>query len=261
MNRLDQKKGKSEIKPVVMREWIDRFLRRWEKLRGYPTIIATLLAVAIYFVVRAVAVQDDPAQLRFVESPSDPTIDLASTDGQPFKPVFSGETYETAERLRECGALLMAVFLSAFEEFQKHGHFPATSNMILADLQKRSLLPPGIEIGDGGLRSSFSELKLNYRSDPFSFEIISVPSSTAQGPAILFRFPLPPAEANSIMYFQFTPRTEPRIPTPFSAAEQLAAAGWSIRHWRGDVLPLDESAVRDLHSQDEWLRSRNRGSQ
>ncbi len=249
------------MKTGMMRERIGRFLARLAELRGYPTFITTLLAVAIYFAVRTFGVEDNPAQLRFVESPTDKTGDTTSEAGQPLKPVFSGESYDTAQRLRECGALLMAVFLSAFEEFQKQGHFPATINLTLADLQKRSLLPPGIEIREGVLRSPLSELTLNYRSDPFSFEIFSFPTSTAQGPPILFRFPLPPDEKNSIMYFQFSSGTIPHIPASFSTPEQLAAAGWSIRRWRGEPLPLDELSVRELNEQDGWLRSLNQGSQ
>lgn len=259
MNRSEQRK-KTVAKTGKVRERIDRFLLQLEKLRGYPVLIATFLVVAIYFVVRASGYEDNPAQLRFIESPRDQTGVVTTVAGQPSKPVFSGEAYETAQRLRECGALLMAVFLSAFEEFQKRGHFPTTSNVIIADLQKRTLLPPGIEINNGALRSSFSELKLNYRSDPFSFEIISYPITAAHGSAILFRFPLPPSETNSIMYFESGSGAAAPFPAQFSTVEQLSAAGWSIRHWRGERFPLNESAVRDLHEQDSWLRSVNKGS-
>ncbi len=261
MNRTEQKTEETAVKTGKVRQRIDRFLLRWEKVRGHPTLLVTLLAVAIYFVVRAFGVEDNPAQLKFIESPSDRTREANSAAaGQPLKTVFSGEAYDTAQRLRECGALLMAVSLSAFEEFQKRGHFPATLDVIFADLQKRSLLPPGIEIKDGVVRSALSELKLHYRPEPILFEIFSFPTNATQGSAILFRFPLPPGETNAIMYFESGPGAEPRFPAQFSTVEQLSAAGWSIRHWRGERLRLDESAVRDLHEQNSWLRSVNKGS-
>lgn len=259
MNRSEQKK-EIVAKPDKARNRIDRFLLAFEILRGYRSIIATLLVVAIYFVVRTLWVEDNPAQLRFIESPLDQTAAVTTDVGQASKPVFSGEAYETAQRLRECGGLLMAVFLSAFEELQRKGEFPATINVTLADLQNRSLLPPGMEIRDDVLRSDLSELKLNYRPDPFSFEIFSIPTNAAHGSAMLFRFPLPPGETNSIIYFESGSGAEPRLPAQFSTIEQLSAAGWSVRHWRGERLPLDESAVRDLHEQDSWLRSVNKES-
>lgn len=260
MKRTEQKKEGTAIKTGMMRERIDRFFLRWEKVRGYPTLIVTLLAVATYFVVRTFGVEDNPAQLRFIESPSDRSSETLSATGQPLKPMFSGEAYDTVQRLRECGALLMAVSLSAFEEFQKRGSFPASLDVIFADLQKRSLLPPGIELRDGGVRSALSELKLNYRPDPFLFEVFAFPTNANQDSAILFRFPLPPGETNSIIYFESGSGAEPRFPAPFSTVDQLSAAGWSIRHWRGERLPLDESAVRDLHEQDSWVRSVNKES-
>lgn len=238
----------------------NRFLLRWQKVKRSPTLIAALLVVAIYFTLRTFGVEHSPAQLRFIESPSDQTVDLASAGSEALKPVFSGEDYDSARRVRECGGLLMALSLSAFEDFQKRGHFTQTIDVIFGDLQRRSLLPPGIEIRDGELRSALSELRLNYRSDPLSFEIFSIPRSPVQGPAFLFRFPVPPGEANSIMYFQFASGTEASIPAQFSTMEQLSVAGWGIRHWRGGSLPLDESTVRDLREQDEWLKSLNQAN-
>lgn len=218
------------------------------------------VSVGVYFAARAYVSNEKHAQLRFVEGQTERSGDLTqAAEAQPFKPVFSGEPYETAMRLRESGALLMAVSLAAFEGFRIQGEFPPTANKILADLQKRSLLPPGIGIKDGAVRSALSELKLNYRADPFSFEIFSLPTNNPESPAILFRFPLPPGEANSIMYFQSSSGAIARVPGQFSTAEQLHAAGWNIRHWRGEALPLDESAVRDLHDQHAWLRSLDNG--
>lgn len=260
MNRAEQKTESTAIKTGMMRERIDRLPLRREKIRGHPTLLAALLAVAVYFGVRAFGVEDHPAQLRFIESPSDRTGESTSPAGQLSKPVFSGEAYYTVQRLRECGALLMAVSLSAFEEFQKRGRFPATFDVISADLQKRSLLPPGIEIRDGVVRSASSELRLNYQPDPFMFEIFSFPTNSSQSSAILFRFPLPPGETNSIIYFESGSGTESRFPAQFSTVEQLSAAGWGIRHWRGERLALDEFAVRDLLEQDSWLRSVKKGS-
>lgn len=237
---------------------IDRFVLRWRRYRGYRTLITPLLVVALYFTARTFyGGNDKTVQLKFVENPSEQTAVSGTSEVDPSKPVLSGEAYETAVRLRESGALLMAVSLSSFEEFRMNGRFPATVNEILAGLQKRSLVPPGIEIKGGELRSTLSELKLNYRAEPFSFEILSLPISKPGDSAILFRFPLPPAEANSVMYFEA--RNPVQMPAEFGTSEQITAAGWKIRHWRGEALPLNETVIRDLREQDQWLRSQNQG--
>ena len=114
-------------------------------------------------------------------------------------------------------------------------------------------MPPGIEIVDGTFHSPLSELKINYLHDPFSFEIVSSPSEGVQGPAMLFRFPLPPSGANSVMYFESS--KQQALPAPFSTPEQLAASGWAIRNWSGEALPLDEASIRELQENDTWLKS------
>lgn len=236
----------------------DRFFLRWRRYRGYRTLITPLLVVALYFTARTFyGGNDKTVQLKFVENPSEQTHGSGTLVAEPVKPVLSGEVYETAVRLRESGALLMAISLASFDEFRVNGKFPATVSEILTGLQKRSLLPPGIEINDGELRSTLSELKLNYRAEPFSFEILSLPISKPGDSAILFRFPLPPAEANSVMYFEA--RNPVQLPAQFSTSEQITAAGWKIRHWRGEAMPLNETVIRDLREQDQWLRSQNQG--
>ena len=246
---------KAEPKKVTLRDRIDRFFLRRRKVRGYPTLCVGIvsLLVLFYAIARTYSDGHNPAQLRFVENPTGAMAESAADNGQILKPVFSGEAHDTVQRLRECGSLLMAVSLSALEDFRTQGKFPPGLGEILTGIQKRSLLPPGIAIVDGTFHSPLSELKLSYRSDPFSFEIRSSPSGGVQGPSMLFQFPLPPSGTNSVMYFESSRRQI--LPAPFSTTEQLAAAGWSIRHWQGETLPLDKATVRDLQENDEWLRS------
>ncbi len=102
-----------------------------------------------------------------------------------------------------------------------------------------------------------SDLRVSYRSEPLSFEILALPKDGAAGSALLLRFPLPPSETNSVMYFESS--NPAHVPAPFSTNEQITAAGWRIRQWRGDALPLNEAAVRELREQDNWLKSINQG--
>lgn len=258
MNAIRSKQNKDREKGAV-RGRFRRFLDRWERYRGYPTLIMTLLCLALYFAVRTFKGDDQPVQLRFTESASEQTEDHETLSGPPSKEILSGQAYDTALRLREAGALLMAISLTAFEEFRIHSKFPTTTDAILTNLQKHSLLPPGIEMKDRTLRSSLSEITFNYRADPFFIEILSMPAVGTHGPAFLFRVPIPAGEKNAITYFHRTAGDGTTIlrPAPFSSVEQLVASGWSIAHWRGEALPLDDSALRDLREQDAWLKSLN----
>lgn len=248
---------KAEASKLSIRDRIGRLHAFREKFRGCVTLCTVLLSFLLYLVARMYSGHDDPAQLRFVENPFEPTSDSAKSYGQPSKPLFAGEDHDTAQRLRECGSLLIAASLSAFEEFRVNENLPADLGVMLTSMRKRSLLPPGIEIRNGALHSSLSELKLSYRSEPFSFEIIALPSEGVEGPAMLFRFPLPASGSNSVMYFESS--SQQPLPAPFSTVEQLAAVGWNIRHWRGEALPLEDAAVRDLREQDAWLKTLTKG--
>ncbi len=250
-----QRATKVDTEQVTIRDRIGRLFWRCAKFEGrysFSMGIVSLL-VLLYAVAFNYRRNHDPAQVRFVENAAEAAAEPAADAGRTLKPVFSGEAHDTAQRLRECGALLIAISLSAFEDFRTHGSFPANNHALLTGIKTRSLLPPGVEVVNGELYSSFSEMKLNYRPEPFSFEILAMPSNEAQGPAMMFRFPLPLAGANSASYFES--RHAHILPAPFSTAEQLAAGGWAIRQWRGETLPLDEKAVRDLQEHDEWLRS------
>lgn len=255
MKTAKRKRMKPETNKDTMLDRIGRPSLRRFMIGGKYSF--SLVIVASLVLLYAVAVNyrrnHDPAQLRFIENPTGPSAEPRTETKQTLQPIFAGEAHDTVQRLRECGALLMAVSLSAFEDFRIHGEFPTSPDVLLTGIQKRSLLPPGIEIKDGAFHSSLSELKISYLSDPFSFEIVSSPLEGVQGPAMLFRFPLPPSGANSVMYFESS--RQPVLPAPFSTTEQLAAAGWTIRQWQGEALPLDEAAVRDLQENDAWLRS------
>lgn len=151
----------------------------------------------------------------------------------------------------------MAVSLAAFDEFRVSGRLPANADAVLDGLQKRSLLPPGIEVNQRVFRSSLSEIFFNYRADPFAFEIVSFPLDS--GPMLLFRFPLPSVEANSIIYFHSTAASPVTGPPPFSSTEQLVATGWRIVRWRDDSLQLNQTVIRDLQEQQEWVKAQTQG--
>lgn len=233
-------------------------LRRQLDPSRYGAILFILLAVGIYIAIRIAAPSGaHHAQLRFVDASGAEISDIQSESQVSYREPLSGTAYETAQRLREAGALGMAVSLSVFARHASTGNAPATHHEVIREIVSRKLLPPGIEVENGLFRSGQSDLRFSYRSEPLSFEIVALAKYPTTGSALLLRFPLPASETHSVMYFESPNSTQ--VPAPFSTIEQLTAAGWRIRHWRGDALPLNDTAVRELREQDNWMRSLNQG--
>lgn len=227
-----------------------------DPLRSGAILLASVL-VGVYLAVRLTAPSGPGhAQLRFVEDPIWGASRSESETQVSYRDPLSGTAYDTAVRLREAGALGLAVSLAVAARHFSGGVAPTTQQEVVREIVVRKLVPPGIEVENGILRSSVSDLRFTYRSEPLSFEVVALPKDT-NGSAVLLRFPLPTSEANSIMYFES--QVPVQLPAPFSATEQITAAGWKIRHWRGDAMPLNETAIRDLHEHDEWLRTQNQG--
>lgn len=223
-----------------------------------PAVRVVLLVVAIVGVVtgvRLVAAKQNFAQVRFVEfSQSDNRASPGVVETAPTSTLFSGEAYNTTARMREAAALGLALSLTAFAEFSEKRAVHSTPEALLGSLIQRRLLPPGIEMENGAVVSPLSRFRLHYQASPLRFEVLSEPV-TAQGAALLFRFPLPAGNPGTITYFRTRSERVYQVPNPFSAPEQLVAMGWTIEQWQGELLALDESTIDALREQDQWLRS------
>lgn len=220
-------------------------------------ILFVLVMVGVYLGIRlTVPSGAGHAQLRFVEGPLSRTSYSESETQVSYRDPFSGPAYDTAVRLREAGALGLAVSLSVAATHFSTGGAPSTQQEVVREIVARKLVPPGIEVENGLFRSSVSDLRFSYRSEPLSFEIVALPKNQL-GSAVLLSFPLPKSDANSIMYFES--QVPVQLPVPLSTTEQITAAGWKIRHWRGEAMPLNETVIRDLREHDEWLRTQNQG--
>lgn len=244
INEQETRTEKSEERPARLQRFFTHL--------SSPGLILLILIVGGYLALRVVISTPGPAQVKFVETqqlgrekfPSSALSEIG----------FSGKAMVTAQRFREAAALGMAVSLAAFATYAANRTFSPTELGVLKDLSDRRLTPPGIDINGESIESELSVIRFRYRREPFGFEIVSVPRDPA-GPLLLLRFPLPPGEPNSVTYFQSLNAQRERLPAVFSTTEQLSAAGWNIGHWRGEALSLDDSAIRELQEQDEWLRS------
>ncbi|MFN0139238.1 MAG: hypothetical protein ACKVQW_04015 [Pyrinomonadaceae bacterium] len=209
--------------------------------------------VGIYATFRMLSPQSEAAQVRFIETRgSEPDQDSSTAESQLRNP-FSGPEYDNAVRLREASVLGMAVSLSVLSLNTRTGRLPGGVAEIMRHLETARLLPPGIQYNNGNIVSEQSIFKLAYRREPLSFEVLAIPRSD-EGSQLLFRFPLPQSEPNSVLYFE-AKRDQP-IPAALLTTEQLSVSGWKIRHWRGDALTLNTTTVESLREQSSLLRAR-----
>jgi len=222
-------------------------------LSRYAGVLVVLCFVGLYGLVKILSPQNDSAQVRFVEAPGIESSEEKRDAEARLKDPFSGPEHDHAVRLRETSALGMAASLSVLSFDHRTLELPRNVTGIIGNLSASELWPPGIELRNGVISSERSIFHIAYRREPFSFEVLAIPRSD-HGSQLLFRFPLPQSEPNSILYFE-ADRDRP-IPSALLTTEQLSASGWKIRHWRGDALTLNSSTLESLREQSSLLGSR-----
>jgi hypothetical protein len=72
--------------------------------------------------------------------------------------IFGGEVFDTSRRLRETGAFGFAVCLSILDEAQKKRQIPGSINGLIQAVASRDLMPPGLMVEDGEIRSQTSKI-------------------------------------------------------------------------------------------------------
>ncbi len=224
--------------------------RRSADLSSNVGVLVVLFLVGIYVTFRILSPQNEAAQVKFIETHgSESDKDLPAADAN-VKNLFSGPEYDNAVRLREASAMGMAVSLSMLSLNMQTGKLPKGVAEIARHLNMANLLPPGIQYGNEQFVSEQSVFQIAYRREPLSFEVLAIPRSD-EGSQLLFRFPLPPSEPNTVLYFEAL--RDKRVPVPLASTEQLAASGWKIRHWRGEMLTLNSATIDLLKDQSASL--------
>ena len=142
LNRRKQKtRPASALKQRSDNSARGRFSRLWKLLdpSRYGAILFILLIPGIYVAVRISAPSDTRhAQLRFVENGGTKTFDDEAGSHALYRDPLSGTEYETALRLREAGALGLAVSLSVFAKQAATGNVPVDQNDVIREMIARN---------------------------------------------------------------------------------------------------------------------------
>lgn len=147
--------------------------------------------------------------------------------------IFDGEVIDTSRRLREIGALGFAVCLSILDEAKSKKQIPGSINALLNATAARDLMPPGLVLQNGEIRSLTGKIYIRYQAQPLRLEIVSVPIEERFGPALILRFPLISDGGKNIVYFQSAKVSGINLPKAFAPNEEIIKSGWTLEAWRG----------------------------
>lgn len=213
-----------------------------------------LLLVCVFGGLRLLSARQTQGQVKFIERPNLESDDKTNEDRIYTSPeIFKGEVYDTSIRLRETGALGMAISLAVFAKTAEQSNVPPNLETIWSLISERKLMPPGMQFENGELMSPSSVILVRYQSQPLRFEILSRPKKDLNSPAILLRFPLTSLDRRTITYFQSTSVNARDIPAPFAPLEKIVSAGWTMEQWRGEILPKAETQAQILEEEKRLL--------
>jgi len=150
--------------------------------------------------------------------------------------IFDGEVIDTSRRLREIGALGFAVCLSILDEAKLNKRIPGSINALLNAVASRDLMPPGLAIKNGEIRSQTGKIYLRFQAQPLRLELVSVPDDERSGPALILRFPLMSDGGKNIVYFQSARVSNITLPKAFAPESEIIKSGWTMEAWRGSEI-------------------------
>lgn len=254
LKRPQLKKNKTEIYAQKSKK-LRTFIRLLVTSPTFNVIALVVLLLSVIFGLRAFRNGQTQAQIKFVEHNQFNDAKTESDENRIYTApqIFKGEVYDTSIRLRETGALGMAISLAVFAYHTEQGSVPPNLEKIWSLLTERKLMPPGFEFQNGELLSPSGTILVRYQSEPLRFEILSRPRQDSASPAILLRFPLTSLDRRTITYFQSASVNRLDIPAPFAPLEKIVSAGWTLAQWRGELLPKNENNLQILEEEKRLL--------
>ena len=249
------KKNKTEESAQKSRK-LRNLIRSFVSSPAFNVIALVLLFLSVIFGLRAFRSGQTQAQIKFVENSQFNAPETKSGENRIYSApeIFKGEVYDTCERLRETGALGMAISLAVFAHHAEQGNVPPNLEKIWAFIAERNLMPPGLEFQNGELLSPSGAITVRYQSAPLRFEILSRARQDSTSPAIMLRFPLTALDGRTITYFQSASANARDIPAPFAPLEKIISAGWTPSQWRGELLPKNENNLQILEEEKQLLK-------
>jgi hypothetical protein len=165
------------------------------------------------------------AQVSIGDAINDP---VASRDPPAYRWPDS-EVPRTAERLRDVTAVAIASSTYVLEGAMT-GRAPRDAGEIAGGIAKRQLIPAEwLTRRSGVLQTSHGTLHVRYSPSTLTVEVISMPNSPADGPAILIRIPDGENPGVGPRYFESMQLNGILYPNPFAPIADVISTGWRER--------------------------------
>jgi hypothetical protein len=148
------------------------------------------------------------------------------------------EVPRTAERLRDLTAVAIAASTYVAQRAMS-SQAPRDASEITTAITKRQLVPPEWLINQSGvLRTSHGALYLRYSPNILRVEVVSVPATRTDGPAMLIRIPDDENTGITRRYFESMQVDSIIYPTPFAPIPEIIGSGWTQRFFKQASLDL-----------------------
>ncbi|MGC2234973.1 MAG: hypothetical protein WA584_02260 [Pyrinomonadaceae bacterium] len=220
-------------------------------------MVALILGVSGFFKILEWRKINAQTQIQFSDSETlSEDEKLKIEKARRYSDIFSGEVFDTSLRLRETGALGFAVCLSILDEAKRQKQIPGSINGLLNAVLSRELMPPGLKIENGEIRSETSVISIRYQPSPLQIEFVSLPQDARFGPALMLRFPLRSADGKNIAYFQSSKVENVQLPKAFAPSHEiLRGGGWTLEAWRtAEIGGGNQDFARMLSEEQEQLK-------
>ena len=114
----------------------------------FNVIALVLMLLSVFGGLRVLRTRNVQAQVKFVERGGFDTRENTADENRniPSPEIFKGEVYDTSIRLRETGALGMAISLAVFAETSKQGSVPPNLERIWSFILEQKINAAGIAI-------------------------------------------------------------------------------------------------------------------
>jgi hypothetical protein len=205
--------------------------------RGNIWPVICVIAVAVLVLILPLVIRHRQASGRMATvdaqvSIGDARNDLVSSRDPPAYRWPDGEVPRTAERLRDVTAVAIAASTYVVEGAMT-GRTPHDAGEIAAGIAQRQLIPSEwLTEQSGVLQTVHGTLHVRYSPGTLSVEVISMPASRTDGPAILIRIPDNENTTVGPRYFESMNVDGILYPNPFAPIPEVITAGWQQRLFR-----------------------------
>src|SRR6266498_3564432 len=199
--------------------------------RGNIWPVVCVIAVALGVLILPVMIRHRQASARMATIDAQVTISDSKTDITSNRdPAMyrwpDSEVPRTAERLRDIIAVAIAASTYVAQGAMS-GHVPHDAGEIALGIAKRQLIPPEwLTTQAGVLQTAHGTLHIRYSPSNLSVEVISMPSTHADGPGLLIRIPDDQNTSVGARYFESMQIEGTTYPDPFAPITEIISSGW-----------------------------------